>query len=52
MFIVKKTSHDPDFMQSPFEVLRVSNQPSVIKYFTEKGHYNTPSKVVLWIAKI
>ncbi|WJX16206.1 hypothetical protein P8452_06271 [Trifolium repens] len=46
MFIVNKMSHDPDFMQSPFEILRVSNEPSVIKYFTERGLYKTPSKVV------
>ncbi|WJX19139.1 hypothetical protein P8452_08860 [Trifolium repens] len=46
MFIVNKMSHDPDFMQSPFEILRVSNEPSVIKYFTEQGLYKTPSKVV------
>jgi hypothetical protein len=46
MFIVNKMSHDPDFMQSPFEILRVSNEPSVIKYFTERGLYKTPSKVM------
>jgi hypothetical protein len=46
MFIVNKVSHDPHFMQSPFEVIRVSNEPSVIKYFTERDLCVTPSKVV------
>jgi hypothetical protein len=46
MFIVDKVSHDPHFMQSSFEVLRVSNESSVIKYFTERGLCVTPSKVV------
>ncbi|KAK2388834.1 replication protein A 70 kDa DNA-binding subunit C [Trifolium repens] len=46
MFIVNKSSHDPHFMQSPFEILRVSNEDSVIKYFTDRGLCKTPSKVV------
>jgi hypothetical protein len=48
MFIVNKSSHDPHFMQSPFEILRVSNEDSVIKYFTERGLCKTPSKVMFY----
>ncbi|MCH99174.1 replication factor A protein, partial [Trifolium medium] len=46
MFIVKKTSHEPEFIESAFELIRVSDHPSVIRYFTAKGVYKTPSKVV------
>jgi hypothetical protein len=49
MFIVNKSSHDPHFMQSPFEILRVSNEDSVIKYFTERGLCKTPSKVMFYL---
>jgi hypothetical protein len=49
MFIVKKLSHDADFMQSPFEIERVSSEESVIRYFTERGLYKTPSKVIVGV---
>jgi hypothetical protein len=45
MFIVKKISDAPEFVGCRFEILRVSNHKSVIKYFNEKGLYTTPSKV-------
>jgi hypothetical protein len=45
MFIVKKTSMDCGFLDDSFEVLRVSNNESVIQYCIERGFYKIPSKV-------
>jgi hypothetical protein len=45
MFIVKKVSHEPDFIDNAIEVLRVSDDPTLIEYFAVRGVFNVPSKV-------
>jgi hypothetical protein len=47
MFVVKKKTHDPELMNSEFEALRVSDHPSIIKYFAALGQYRTASKVII-----
>ncbi|MCH83083.1 hypothetical protein A2U01_0003898 [Trifolium medium] len=46
MFIVNKTKHDPRYFDASFELLRVSADEDVIRFFAEKGFCKTPSKVV------
>jgi hypothetical protein len=45
MFIVEKKSNNVSFVGASIEMVRVSDNASVIKYFTDIGCYNTPSKV-------
>jgi tRNA A37 threonylcarbamoyladenosine synthetase subunit TsaC/SUA5/YrdC len=47
MFIVKKKKHDPALIHSEFETIRVSDHPSIIKYFAALGQYRTASKVII-----
>ncbi|GAU51411.1 hypothetical protein TSUD_413220 [Trifolium subterraneum] len=46
MFIVKKTNHDPNGVDSRFELVRVSDHETVIGFFTHTGYYKTPSRNV------
>ncbi|GAU31835.1 hypothetical protein TSUD_58360 [Trifolium subterraneum] len=46
MWIVKKTTHAPEFVGCSCELLRVTNGLAIIDYFKEKGLYKTSSKVV------
>jgi hypothetical protein len=45
MFIVKKTTHDHNFRNPNFELIRVSSSDAVLKYFYDKGVYIAASKV-------
>ncbi|WJX24342.1 hypothetical protein P8452_13459 [Trifolium repens] len=45
MFIVEKKSNNVSFVGASIEMVRVSDNASVIKYFTDIGCYNTPSKI-------
>ncbi|KAK2453351.1 replication protein A 70 kDa DNA-binding subunit C [Trifolium repens] len=46
MFIVKKTTHEHNFLNPNFELIRVSSNEAVLKYFYDKGVYIAASKVV------
>jgi hypothetical protein len=45
MFIVKKTRHEPNFLNPSFELIRVSSSEAVLKYFYDKGVHIAASKV-------
>ncbi|WJX94470.1 hypothetical protein P8452_75884 [Trifolium repens] len=45
MFIVKKTHHEPNFLNPSFELIRVSSSEAVLKYFFDKGVHIVSSKV-------
>ncbi|KAK2362594.1 hypothetical protein QL285_087645 [Trifolium repens] len=44
MFIVRKDRHEPNFVGTTYEVLRVADSPSILNYFMEKGNCIVPSK--------
>jgi hypothetical protein len=45
MFIVKKTRHEPNFVNPSLELIRVSSSGAVLKYFHDKGVHIVASKV-------
>jgi hypothetical protein len=47
MFIVRKDRHEPNFVGTTYEVLRVADSPSILNYLMEKGNCIVPSKVIL-----
>jgi hypothetical protein len=48
MFIVRKNRHEPNYVGTTYDVMRVADSGSIIEYFKEKGVSIVPSKVV-WI---
>jgi hypothetical protein len=46
MFIIEKKRHDAQYCDGMFEVLCVSDDPAIIKYYVDKGVCSTPSKVI------
>jgi hypothetical protein len=45
MFIAEKKSSVSCFVEASFEIMRVSDNKSVIQYFSDLGVYKTQSKV-------
>jgi hypothetical protein len=45
IFVIKKTVHEPNFIDSAFELVRVVDHPSVFSYYTDDGYVLIPSKV-------
>jgi hypothetical protein len=45
MFIVEKKRHDKIYCDGMFELLCVSDDRKIIKYYVDKGICSTPSKV-------
>jgi hypothetical protein len=48
MFIVRKNRHEPNYVGTTYDVMRVADSASIIEYFKDKGVSIVPSKVV-WI---
>jgi hypothetical protein len=46
MFIVEKKIHDKQYCNGMFELLCVSDDREVLKYYVDKGICCTPSKVL------
>jgi hypothetical protein len=46
MFTVEKKKHDTHYCDGMFELLCVSDDPEVIKFYVDKGVCTTPSKVI------
>ncbi|KAK2436016.1 replication factor A protein [Trifolium repens] len=44
IFVIKKTVHEPNFIDSAFELVRVVDHPSVFSYYTDDGYVLIPSK--------
>ncbi|KAK2406775.1 replication protein A 70 kDa DNA-binding subunit C [Trifolium repens] len=46
IFIIEKKRHEVEYHDGMFEVLCVSDDPAIIKYYVDKGVCSTPSKEV------
>jgi hypothetical protein len=47
MFIVRKSIHEPMFLGTTYDVIRVADSQSILNYFMEKGNCVVSSKVML-----
>jgi hypothetical protein len=47
IFIIEKKRHEVEYHDGMFEVLCVSDDPAIIKYYVDKGVCSTPSKVIM-----
>jgi hypothetical protein len=46
MFIVRKNIHQPMFVGTTHDVIRVADSESILSYFMEKGNNIAPSKAI------
>ncbi|KAK2455837.1 replication factor A protein [Trifolium repens] len=46
MFIVRKNRHEPNYVGTTYDVMRVADSASIIEYFKDKGVSIVPSKVL------
>jgi hypothetical protein len=49
MFIVKKDRHEPNYITTTYEIMRVSDKATILEYFSDMGFSIVPSKV-WWIS--
>jgi hypothetical protein len=49
MFIVRKDRHEPNYITATYEIVRVTDKPTIIEYFSDRGFSIVPSKVG-WIS--
>jgi hypothetical protein len=49
MFIVKKDRHEPNYITTTYEIVRVSDKATILEYFSDMGFSIVPSKV-WWIS--
>ncbi|KAK2416230.1 hypothetical protein P8452_61195 [Trifolium repens] len=45
MFIVRKDRHEPDYITTTYEIIRVTDKATILEYFSDRGFSIVPSKV-------
>jgi hypothetical protein len=49
MFIVRKDRHEPDYITTTYEIIRITDKATILEYFSDRGFSIVPSKVG-WIS--